>query len=58
MKVRVSYLVEVDDEFRRRINIYYGRPGLANRDQIKRWFEMYGESMNQDMPDTEEDKWT
>ena len=50
MKVRVSYLVDVDDEYRKAINAYYGKPGLANREEVKQWFWMFGRSMNDDLP--------
>lgn len=44
MKVRISYIVEVDDTLRREIAAYYGNPGLASREDIKRWYEQYGSS--------------
>lgn len=49
MKVRINYTVEVDDVFRREINRWYGRPGLASREEVKRWFEAYGSSMDDDL---------
>lgn len=49
MRVRISYTVEVDDDFRREINNFYGQEGLASREEVKRWFEQYGESMNDDL---------
>ena len=49
MKVKISYTVEVDDEFRRAINEHYGRPGLATREEVKRWYEAYGNSMDADL---------
>lgn len=54
MKVRICYTVEVDDDFRRGINRFYGRPGLADREAVKNWFEAYGASMNDDIMWTEQ----
>lgn len=44
MNVHVSYTIEVDDEFRRELNRYYGEPGKATRNDVKRWFEAHGQS--------------
>lgn len=44
MRVRISYTVEVDDAFRRAINLHYGLPGLATRAEVKQWFAAHGES--------------
>jgi transcriptional antiterminator len=49
MRVRISYTVEVPDSFRREINRFYGREGLATREQVKDWFEAYGVSMDDDL---------
>lgn len=49
MRVAISYAVEVDDDFRREINAYYGKPGMATREDVKRWFRSYGDSMNDDL---------
>lgn len=49
MRVRVSYTVEVPDWFRREINRYYGKPGIATREEVKFWFEMFGTSMDDDL---------
>lgn len=35
MKVRIEYTVDVSDDYRRAINLHYGRPGLATRDEVK-----------------------
>lgn len=43
MRVRISYTVEVDDDFRRGIRRYYGK-GLATRQEVKDWCERYGNS--------------
>lgn len=55
MKVRIVYTVEVDDEYRRAINDYYGKPGLANREEIIQWIKSYGDSMDMDLgtPDSD-----
>lgn len=49
MKVRVAYTVDIDDDIRRAINAWYGRPGLASRKEIQRWYEANGESMDADL---------
>jgi hypothetical protein len=49
MKVHISYTVEVPDWYRREINRFYGRPGLATRAQVKNWFEAYGSSADDDL---------
>ena len=49
MRVKIEFVVEVDDDYRRAINAHYGQPGLASRAEIKRWFEMFGQSMNDDL---------
>lgn len=42
MKVRIEFTVEVDDEYREAINNQYGRPGKANREEVRDWFTAYG----------------
>lgn len=49
MRVRIAYTVDVDDDFRRAINVHYGKDGLATREDVKRWYESYGDSMNVDL---------
>jgi hypothetical protein len=49
MKVRVSYLENVTDEFRRSIRLFYGQIGLATRQEVKDWFWAHGQSMNDDL---------
>lgn len=44
MKVRVCYTTEVNDDYRRAINLYYGKEGLATRAEVKHWLEKYGAS--------------
>lgn len=51
MRVRISYVVDVDDDIRREINEWYGRPGLADRDEIKNWYRSVGHSMDDDLSD-------
>lgn len=53
MKVRIAYTVEVDDYTRRAINQYYGKPGLATREDVVRWHIRYGDSMNDDLSSEE-----
>lgn len=49
MKVKIEYTTEVSDDYRRAINIFYGRPGLATRDEVKRWIQSYGSSGDDDL---------
>lgn len=46
MKVRVEYVAEVSDEYRRAIAAHYTgntfRPGLATRAQVADWFREHG----------------
>lgn len=52
MKVKVSYTEEVPDEYRRAINRYYGKPGMATREEVKQWLRMFGSSMDDDLADS------
>lgn len=49
VKVRISYTVEVNDDIRQQINAHYGRDGLATRDEVRRWYQSFGESMDDDL---------
>lgn len=49
MKVRVSYTVDVSDEYRRAIRKYYGQRGLATRAEVRAWQRAYGDSMDADL---------
>ena len=49
MRVRVSYVVNISDDIRRQINDWYGRPGLASRDEVKAWYKANGHSMDDDL---------
>ncbi len=49
MRVKITYTVEVPDRIRRAINDYYGKPGLASRDEVRSWYEMYGKSMDDEL---------
>jgi len=46
MKIRITF--ECDDELRRAVNSYYGRPGLADYKEMRRYFYSYGDSVNAD----------
>jgi hypothetical protein len=56
MKVRIEYTVDADDDFRRRINAYHGDSGKASRDDVKGWFYVHGQSMNDDLMDMDLDE--
>ncbi len=55
IKVRVAYTVEVPTWLRRAINEHYGRPGLASREEIRRWYETFGSSMDMDLAQPDDD---
>ena len=42
MRVRVSYTIDASDDYRRAINLHYGKPGLATREQVARWQREHG----------------
>ena len=44
MKVRVSFVVDVDDRFRRALRLSENRAGLASRNEVKTWFRFHGDS--------------
>ena len=49
MKIKVEYTVEVTDDYRRAIRMFYGQPGLASREEVRRWMERYGSSGDDDL---------
>lgn len=49
MRVRVSYSTDVSDDYRRAINLHYGRDGLASRDDVKSWLEAHGSAEDDDL---------
>ena len=49
MRVRITYTVDVETDFRRAIRNWHGEKGLATRREIQEWFELYGASMNDDL---------
>lgn len=55
MRVRVAYTVEISDDFRRAINIYFGREGLATREEVQSWLRTHG---NQGDDDLMQDLWS
>ena len=64
MRARVTFMVDVDDTFRRALRFYYGLEGLASREEVKHWFRNAAASMNHDMLHTyrleqmaPEDRW-
>jgi hypothetical protein len=42
VRVRVAYTTTVGDDYRRAINLHYGKPGLATRAEVKRWLHDHG----------------
>lgn len=55
MKVQIAYTIEVSADRRRAINQFYGRPGLATREEVKRWYQSNGESLDLDLDDALEE---
>jgi hypothetical protein len=49
MKVRIAFTVEVDKKFRRALNAYYGKEGLATRKDVQQWYEQNASSVDADM---------
>jgi len=43
-KININYTVTVSNRFRRAVNAWYGKVGLATDRQLKNWFKTYGES--------------
>lgn len=50
MKIRVSYTTNVGDDYRMALNHSFGECGtLANREDLKRYFERVGSSNDEDL---------
>lgn len=49
MKVKVEYTVDVNEDYRRAINLFYGASGMATRSQVKNWLRNYGSSCDDDL---------
>lgn len=58
MKVKICWTQEVSDDFRRHINQYFGKDGLATRKEVKHWFYMHGQMMNDDLADQKDESET
>lgn len=43
-KINISYTVTISNRYRRAVNAWHGKPGLATDRQIVKWFKTYGES--------------
>jgi len=52
MRVRVSYVVEVDDVFRKSLMEFYGKSGLASWEDIERHMFLYGMTVNEQIKGT------
>ena len=51
MKVRCVFTAYFTDENRRSVNAYYGKPGMATRDELKFELESRGNLQNPDWVD-------
>lgn len=49
MKVKVSYTVEVTNEYRRALRRYRGGCGMATRAELAEWFEFHGFTGDDDL---------
>lgn len=49
MKIKIEYTTDIPDWWRREINRWYGKPGLATRTEIIEWLKAYGTSMDDDL---------
>lgn len=49
MKVKVEYTVTVDDDYRHAINLHYGKPGLATREEVRDWLIRHGSAEDDDL---------
>jgi len=61
MKVRVSFTVDVDDEFRKALGAYDWCPtagDIATRAEVKAWYESTAMSMDEDAMAEYQDKLT
>ena len=56
MKVRMP-TVEVDAEFRRRLRMYFGQPGLATREEVRLWRIERGVRDDPDLCDETDAEW-
>ncbi len=56
MKVRVCYTIDIEDETRRGLSRYFGKPGLASRRDLQRWLRENGESSLPDLQCEGEDQ--
>lgn len=56
MKVRIDFTVDVDERFRRALRAYYGRTGLATRDEVRDWYKDNAASVDADMTQEYDDK--
>ena len=56
MKVRMP-TVEVDAEFRRRLRMYFGEPGLATREEVRLWRTSRGVRDDDDLYSETDAEW-
>lgn len=56
MKVRISYTVDLTDDSRRKMRAYFGEDGLANRDDIRTWYIVFGNSLDDELSEDSDDE--
>lgn len=49
MKVRISYTINVSDDYRRAISHYYGYPHIATRQEVKDFVMTHGEQLDDEI---------
>lgn len=49
MKIRVSYVVDVSDDYRRAIRRYYGESGMATRKEVQSFLRQNGSTLDDDL---------
>lgn len=55
MRVRMKTVI-VDQEFRQRLRFYYGRTGIATREEVRQWREERGTQSDVDLYDETDDR--
>ena len=49
MKIQVMYTVDVSEETRRAMRTSHGETGMATREEVKAWFELNGNTMDEEL---------
>lgn len=49
MKVRINYIVDVSNNFRKAMRLRFGDSGLATREEIKQHFRLHGMTLDDEL---------